>query len=208
MTEPCQKCGGWTANEDGHRDDCPERRSECADLKRAAEIVRRSAHRFPNSGHELVENALADRLDGYAVWIATFHEECEADANRMIRGTAAHYQSKILALTEQVSQLRAALVAAARRGVADTEKAEEALDEESNAHLDTQRALVLLANQLETHSVPFVPDAEAATAKARRDVEQFDKLFARGIDAALQAYQNAKAKRDAARAALPTEESR
>jgi hypothetical protein len=47
-----------------------------------------------------------------------------------------------------------------------------------------QEALVLLANQLERHSVPFVPEAEAATARARVEVARDRDLLARGVEAA------------------------
>jgi hypothetical protein len=76
--------------------------------------------------------------------------------------------------------LETAITALVRDGQA------EALDDELHAEAlsdlqDAQRALVLLANQLERHSVPFVPAAEEATAKARRDLDTDARLLKKGM---------------------------
>lgn len=73
---------------------------------------------------------------------------------------------------------------------------EEMYDDVLSELAEAQRALVLLANQLETHSVPFVPAAEVATFRARRAVEQDDRLLARGMEAATQAFHEARARRN------------
>ena len=62
-----------------------------------------------------------------------------------------------------------------------------------------QRALVMLANQLEAHGIPFVPAAEAATAMARRDVAENDRLIEIGVGVGTEALAARKAARAAAR---------
>ena len=89
----------------------------------------------------------------------------------------------VAAAQQHITELTAAL--AALRG-AEARGA----DEDLLADLtDAQRALLLLANQLERHSVPFVPDAERATAKARADLDRLARLEANAMKAATQAFQ-------------------
>ena len=81
----------------------------------------------------------------------------------------------------------------ARPAAAREEEAEFGASVQSDADLhEAQTALVALANEFERRSIPFIPECEAPTAKARRNLAQFDRLMARGMEAAKAALRAAR----------------
>jgi hypothetical protein len=103
------------------------------------------------------------------------------DANRVLLQLIVDFRAA--ATPEVVLQL-----VALATGGAETEAMDDALERDYGDLCSdlaaAQEALVLLANQLERHSVPFVPEAEVATAKARVEVARDRDLLARGMEAA------------------------
>jgi hypothetical protein len=110
---------------------------------------------------------------------------------------------EISVIAREAETLRGQLDAAQRPHVVTdarlAEQMDEALGEALMELAQAQRALVLLADQLERHSVPFVPAAEAATALARHETANDERLMAVGLRAAQRVYEKARA----ARAASP-----
>jgi chromosome segregation ATPase len=146
------------------------------------------------------ETLRKQRDEALAAHAASFHALVSISLQTDCGGEVDEYPNvveSVKRLAGEAETLRDQLGAAQKDADQTTDELGQALMDLAQA----EKALVLLANQLERYSVPFVPEAEAATALARHELANDERLMAVGLRAAQRVYDL----KHAARVAAPRE---